>query len=227
MTDKKKKNPFYFCTHIELRESTGLRARNARELVNIIKDVPGSVIYYHMHVFLQQHQFLSPEPPNAFAYWVTNVLGEDALGEQLGSIDVYQYNTIRALREKLIEVIEGHLFNAQEVRNAPRGKDFDFTKSHSFIVPTPYIAHNLHEMVESLHKITLRSIDFHVFNARLRLERGINDFSNWINTTLNHPKLAAKLEKFDPYTYTLENLRNNIIDIIVSSPEWEMENAKK
>jgi hypothetical protein len=227
MPDKKKKNIFNFCTHIELRESTGLKARNARELVNIIKDVQGSVIYYHMHVFLQQHQFLSPEPPNAFAYWVTNVLGEDALGERLGSIDVYQYNTIRALREKIIEIIERHLFSAKEIHNAPQGKEFDFTKSRTFIIPTSYAAHNLSGMVDALKRVTIRSIDFHVFNARLRLERGTNDFSNWIETTLGYPGLAAKLERFDPYTYTLENLRQNIIDIIVNSPEWGIDNAKR
>jgi hypothetical protein len=227
MADKKKKNPFYFCTHIELRESTGLKATNARELVNILKDVPGSVIYYHMHVFLQQHQFLSPEPPNAFAYWAANVLGEDVLGEQLGSIDVYQYSSIRALREKIIKIIEGYLFNAKEIRNAPEGKEFDFTKAHTFIMPTQYIAYNLRDMVEALKKITIRSIDFHVFNARLRLERGTNDFANWIETTLGYPKLASRLERFDPYTYTLENLRQNIINIITESPEWRTDNAKK
>ena len=224
---KKKPNPFYFCTHLELRESTGLKARNARELVNIIKEVPGSVIYYHTHVFLQQHQFLSPEPPNAFAYWVIRALGEDILGERLGSIDIYKFSTIRGLREKLIEVIEGFLFDAKEIRNAPAGKEFDFTKSRSFVLPTPYVANNLCEMVEILKKVTIRSIDFHVFNARLRLERGTNDFSNWIDTSLGYPELAAKLEKFDPYTFTMEGLRQNIIDIIKNSPQMEALNHDK
>jgi len=227
MLKKKAKNPFYFCTHLELRESTGLKARNARELVNIIKDVPGSVIYYHTHVYLQQHQFLSPEPPNAFAYWVTKALGEDALGERLGSIDIYQFNTIRELREKIIEIIEGYLFDAKEIRNAPSGKEFDFTKSRSFVLPTPYITYNLKDMVEALEKVSIRSIDFHIFNARLRLERGINDFSNWIETSLGYSELASQLETFDPYTYTLEGLRTNIISIIKRSPEWESDNGKK
>jgi hypothetical protein len=222
---KKKVNPFYFRTHLELRESTGLKARNARELVNRIKDVPGSVIYYHTHVFLQQHQFLSPEPPNAFAYWASHVLGDDILGEKLGSIDIYSFNTIRQLREKLIEVIEGYLFDAEEVRNAPKGSEFDFTKSISFVIPTPYTAHNLKEMVEVLKKVSIRSIDYHIFNARLRLEKGVNDFAHWVDTSLGHNELASKIMNFDPYTYTLEGLRNKIIETITSSPEWEKENA--
>lgn len=224
---KRAENPFHFYTHFELRESTGLKARNARELVNIIKDVPGSVIYYHTHVFLQQHQFLSPEPPSAFAYWVTAVLGEEELGERLGSIDICQFQTIRQLREKIIEVIEGFLFDAKEVRNAPPGKEFDFTKSRSFIVPTRYIVYNLEEMVEALKKVTLHSVDFHIFNARLRLEKGINDFSYWIDTSLGYPKLASQLENFDPYTYTLEGLRRHIIDIITNSPEWKLDHGER
>jgi hypothetical protein len=195
-------------------------------MVSIIRDVPGSVIYYHTHVFLQQHQFISPEPPNAFAYWAANALGEEELGERLGSIDILQFHTIRQLREKLIEVIEAHLFTAKEIRNAPEGKEFDFTKSKSFIVPTDYVVYSLKEMTEALRKVTIRSIDFHVFNARLRLERGVNDFSNWIDTSLGYPKLAHQLEVFDPYTYTLEGLRNQIIDIITKSPEWESSYGK-
>jgi len=113
------------------------------------------------------------------------------------------------------------------MRNAPAGKEFDFTKSRSFVLPTPYEAHDLAQLAEVLKKVTIRSIDFHVFNARLRLGRGTNDFSNWINTTLGYPDLAARLDRFDPYTYTLENLRQNIIDIILQSPEWEADNAKK
>ncbi|MFH1867736.1 MAG: DUF5752 family protein [Candidatus Omnitrophota bacterium] len=223
---KDKKNPFIFYTNLELRESTGLKARNARELVKMIKDVPGSVIYYHTHVFLQQHQFLSPEPPNAFAYWAANVLGEDVLGERLGSIDICQFYRIRQLREKLIEIIECFLFDAKEIRNAPPGKEFDFTKSRSFVIPTSYAAKNLREMVECLKKVSIRSVDFHIFSARLRLEKGINDFSYWIDTSLGYPSLASKLEHFDPYTYTLEGLRKHVIDIITNSPEWKSENGK-
>jgi hypothetical protein len=223
--EKRAKNPFHFYTHLELREATGLRARNARELVNIIKDISGSSIYYHTHVFLQQHQFVLPEPPNAFAYWVANTLGEETLGEKLSSIDVYQFHTIRQLREKIIEVIECHLFEAKDIRNAPEGKEFDFIKSRSFVIPTPYFAYSLKEMADALSEVSIHSIDFHVFNARLRLEKGINDFSYWIDTSLGYPALAAQLENFDPYTYTLEGLRNRIINIITNSMEWKLKDA--
>ncbi len=220
---RKAKNPFYFCSHVELRESTGLKARNLRELVAILKDVPGSVIYYHTHVFLQQHQFASPEPPNAFAYWVTHTIGDEILGEKLGSIDISQYYTIRALREKMIQVIEKHLFDIQEIRSAPAGQEFDFTKSRTFVFKLPYTANNLSELVDVLGKISLYSLHFHMFAARLKFEKGINDFSNWITTSLGFPELAKKIGSLDPYTYTLVGLRDKIIDMVQNSPEWDQD----
>ncbi len=80
------KEGFRFYTRLHLSELTGLRASTLSQLAGLIKEVPGSCIYHHTHRFLQQHQYLSPEPPNDFAYWVTNVLQEDRLGEQLAAI---------------------------------------------------------------------------------------------------------------------------------------------
>src|SRR4030043_1557486 len=94
--------PFRLCTRLHLSELTGLKAATLNELLELIKTVSGSCIYQHTHRFLQQHQHLSPEPPNDFAYWVTNVLGEDELGEKLASIDIIKYSSVGGLRERLI-----------------------------------------------------------------------------------------------------------------------------
>ncbi len=220
---KTAKNPFNFYSHVELRESTGLQAHNLRELVNIIKTVSGSVIYYHTHVFFEQHQFVSPEPPNAFAYWVSYTIGDEVLGEKLGSINISQYYTIRALREKIIEIIEAHLFNIQEMRNAREGEEFDFIKARSFIFPLPYMANNLSEFIDALKMVSLHSLHFHIFAARLRLEKGVNDFSNWIDKSLGFSHLAERIERLDPYTYTLTGLRDKIIETIRNSTEWDQD----
>src|SRR3990167_2735226 len=105
----KAKDPFKFYTRLHLSELTGLRATTLEQLLKLIKRVSGSCIYHHTHRFLQQHQYLSPEPPNDFVYWVTDVLGEDELGEKLASIDTMQYSTIRSLREEIVRTIEDYL----------------------------------------------------------------------------------------------------------------------
>lgn len=212
----KAKEPFRFFTRLHLSELTGLRVTTLGQLLSLIKDVPGSSIYHHTHRFLQQHQYLSPEPPNDFAYWVAEILGEDELGERLISIDTMQYSNIRALREKIASTIEDYLRDnpLSKFKFARSGEEFHFIKSVSFILPTNYIAYDLKEFVEVLKKITLDSIYFHIFEARLRLEKPTNDFSFWIEHSLGDKNLANDISSFDPYTSTLEDLREKLILII-------------
>ena len=199
-----------------MSELTGLRATTLGQFLALIKQVSGSCIYHHTHRFLQQHQYLSPEPPNDFAYWVTDILGEDELGERLVSIDTIQYSTIRDLREKIASTIESYLKDnpLAKLKFARSGEEFHFIKSVSFILPTNYIAYDLKEFAEVLNKITIDSIYFHIFEARLRLEKPTNDFAFWIENSLGDKKLANNISSFDPYTSTLEDLRNKIIQIV-------------
>lgn len=210
------KAAFRFYTRLHLSELTGFRATTLGQLLELIKKVPGSCIYHHTHRFLQQHQYLSPEPPNDFAFWVTDVLGEDELGEGLASIDTMQYSTIRSLREKIAQTIEEHLKDnpLAKLKFARSNEEFHFIKSVSFILPTAYIASNLKEFAEAIKNVTIDSIYFHIFESRLRLEKQTNDFSNWIELSLGDKELANKISRLDPYTRTLEDLRKTIIRIV-------------
>lgn len=208
--------PFRFYTRLHLSELTGLKASNLPELLALIKEASDSTIYHHTHRFLLQHQYISPEPPNDFAYWVTAALGEDRLGEKLASIDTMKYFNICDLREKIVATIEAHLkaYPKSAKRSAPEDEVFYLIKCVSFIMPTAYVANDLREFVEILKKVTIDSIYFHMFEARLRLERKTNDFSLWIEGAIGDKDLAGKILKLDPYTYTLEDLRKTIIQMI-------------
>ncbi len=215
----KAKEPFRFYTRLHLAGLTGLKATTLPELIEHTREVSGSCIYHHTHRFLQQHQHLSPEPPNDFAYWVTNVLGEHHLGERLASIDTVQFPTIRELREKIIATIEEYLeaHPSAKQRFVNPEEAFHFIKSKSFILPTHHLVHDLREFLDVLHKVTIDSIYFHIFEARLRLEKKSNDFSYWIDTAIGNKDLAQRIAKLDPYTQTLEDLRRNIIRLIEKS----------
>lgn len=209
--------PFHFQTRFHLSELTGLKAKNIRELLVRLKNVPGSVIYYHTHHFLQQHQYLSPEPPNDFAYWVRYVLNEKELGERLSSINTCEFASIRALRDKIAAVLEDFTGKSKRLSHeAPEGEEFYFMKAVSIVLPTPYTASSLEEFAAVLRKVTIHSIYFHMFEARIRLEKGVNDFSVWLETALGEKALAKKIAALDPYTHTMEGLREKIIRLIES-----------
>jgi septum formation topological specificity factor MinE len=204
---------FYFSTKFTQTILTGKKAKNLKELLEGIKTVPPSSIYHHTHRFLQQHQYLSPEPPNDFAYWIAYVLNQDTLGEKISSIDIIQFNKIEELRKKFIEVIEEHLQTDAQVVDCPPGHEFHFMASKSFLLQTKYVANDLTEFKEILKKISINSLYFHIFDARLRLEKKENDFSLWFRE-MGKEDLANELSRLDPYTFTLERLREKIIKLV-------------
>lgn len=206
--------PFQFSTRLTLRESTGLRAVSLGQLLKHLKTVPGAVIFHHTHHYLQQHQSLTPEPPNDFAYWVTEVLGDKVLGEQLASVDTIQFASLRALRERLIETIDQHLRGRPRLRfqAVPPDEALYLLKAISIVVPTPYRATTLEAFAGALQAVTINSLYFHIFEARLRLERG-NDFAKWFES-LGEPALARAVMALDPYTHTMEELRRTILALI-------------
>jgi hypothetical protein len=203
--------PFYFYTRLNLVELLGRQAKNLDQLLEGLRQVPDSSIYYHTHRFLQQHHYLSPEPPNDFAFWVTNSLGLDKPGEKLASVDTVRFRSIKGLREKFLEILEP-LVLVQNYRSVEcqGGEEFHFMSCRTFIFPTPYQARDLGEFLDVLRKVSINSIYFHIFEARLRLEREDNDFSFWFEG-IGHKELAAEISRLDPYTITLEGLRKKII----------------
>lgn len=211
---KKASEPFRFYTRLHLKELTGLKASNLTELVELIREVPESVIYYHTHHFLEEYHFLTPEPANDFALWVSDELGCEVLGEKLASIDTFGFPTINALRARIESTITNYLSQNPDGRQARPGREFHFIKSVSFVMPTPYVAHDLREFVEILKQISQGALFYHMFESRLRLKKGVNDFSIWMEECLGDKDLADKLANLDPYNYTLENLRTTVIQLI-------------
>jgi hypothetical protein len=203
---------FRFHTKADQTILLGMRAATIPELLEGVRTVPLSSIYYHTHHYLQQHQFLSPEPPNDFAYWVTEVLVDPVLGEELSSIDIVQCSSIRELQGRCLEILSAHGAGDHPSSRAPEGHEFHFMASRTFVLPTPFIAQDLPTFVEALLKVSVASLYYHMFDAKLRLERGENDFSRWL-AAIGKRDLADAIRSLDPYTHTLEGLRKRILVI--------------
>jgi hypothetical protein len=206
-------NPFYFKTRFHLVRLIGLSAKNPVELLEGIKQVPPSSIYYHTHRFLQQHHYLSPEPPNDFAYWLINILNLRELGELFAGVDTISFRNMETLRREFIKILEAYLKRGGRVVECAEWCEFHFVTCKTFVIPTPYVAHDAKEFVKLLRKISIDSLYFHIFEAKMRLEREENDFSAWFKG-IGKKKVADEISKLDPYTITLEGLRKKIIEVI-------------
>lgn len=208
------KEPFQFYSRLSLMVMTGLCARNLQELLDHLCKVPESVIYQHTHQFLEQHQHLVPEPPNDFAYWVTHILQDERLGEKMAAIDTVRFNSLEALRQAFISMMELYLKAGGMLRQAPEGKELYLMRAIRFSIPTGIIVHDLNQFVDGLKKVSSSCLYLHMFEAKLRPPLGINDFSDWFETQLGETDLAKKVAGLDPYTQTLEGLRKRIIRFV-------------
>jgi hypothetical protein len=204
---------FSFMTKFDQTILLGRSARNVPELLDHVRTVPRSSIYHHTHRFLQQHEYLAPEPSNDFAYWVSSVLGEDALGERLSGIDIIQAKSIEEFRASIVALLEEYLAGSPRRVDVPAGEEFYFMASKTFVLPTPFAAHTLADFKHAVALISVHSLYYHIFDAHVRHEGHENDFSVFCHELGEHA-LAESIARLDPYSHTLEGLRQRILTLV-------------
>jgi Family of unknown function (DUF5752) len=202
--------PFIFYTERRLVCLTGRKARNLEELLRHLREVSGACIFYHTHYLYLVHHFEKPRFYNDFANWASHAVQEERLAERLAAIELLSITSIRDLREAIIATVEEHLRSQAAPRDCPAGDEFHFCEAKSFVMPTGVTAHHVPEFFEQLAQVTNACMHFHFFEARLRLERPTNDFSQWL-TDLGEVKLAKAIDRLNPYVMRLDELRGEIV----------------
>jgi len=208
------KIPFEFHTSSQLVEITSQKAGDLKEFREILKGIDGSSIFYHVHHAFREHQFAPGVYTNDFAHWVENEIGEHVLAERLANINIKDYTKLEALRDKIVEILDGYLSGNPAGGTIPAKHGFYFCRAIGIILKTRYEAWDREEFCDALKKVGLRSLFFHFFEARLRLAKQSNDFSNWIKDNYGDEVLAKKIEALDPYIYTMDQLCDQIINLV-------------
>lgn len=202
---------FRFFTERRLVALTGRRARNLAELLEHLRAVSGSSIFYHTHHLHHSHHFEKPRFYNEFANWTSHALQEEGLAERLGAIDLLGATSIRAIRDAIVERISKYIESSRKpTRECPPGDEFHFCEAKSFVMPTGVVARNNSELFNGIAAATNSSLHFHFFEARLRLERPVNDFSQWLGAR-GETRLARRIERLNPYSMTLDELKREIV----------------
>jgi hypothetical protein len=205
--------PFRFYTERRLVLLTGRRARNLGELLAHLQEVSGASVFYHTHHQFLSHHFEKPVFYNDFAQWAARALQEQRLSERLAAVDLLAFTSVRQVREAILEVIRRHLDEAGGLmRQCPPGDEFHFCESQSFLMPTGIVASEVPDFFLQLPRVTVVSLFFHFLEARLRLERPTNDFSQWLRYR-GQDQAADRIDQLDPYVMTLDELRERIIRV--------------
>ena len=199
--------PFRFmeCTH--LLELTGVQAFDLHSLLEGLRTVSSGAIFHHTHQYMLKAQIQTPVYPNDFARWAADGLEDRVLAEKLSDLDPFAFTSIEDVRQELIRIVEDYLEHYPPPRPVLAGREFFFNDARTVVLPTALEAVDLPSFREALLRVNVSSIYFHFFQAKLRLHRQADDFSLWFETSLGRPDLARRLQKIDPYMYSLEDLR--------------------
>jgi hypothetical protein len=205
---------FEFVACSELIQILGLRADDERELAETLEEVSLDCIHYHTHGHFLRHGFVGAPYPNDFATWAAIQVRDRVLGERLGVVSPLDFATLEELREEILTIIDDHLSHLSIVPRVVFGEPFDFMQSRIVEVPTGATAGTLEEFRAGLATILPSAIYFHTMEAPRRLARPETDFAAWLREGLGLDRLAAAVNRVDPYAGSLERLRTELLRLL-------------
>ena len=205
---------FQFRSSASLEKLTGRKAYNLEDLLDLLKTCPDSSVFYHtFSAFLTMREAQAPYNTD-FAIWVFRCLNEKALAEKLMAVDLSECETIESLRMRLIEIIESYREQKPDAFERIADEPFYLYDIIKIVYLTDKFAYDLKSFRELLPTISIYSMCFHFIESRLRTQLHADDFSTWIEQSLNIPDLAQMIRKIDINVYTLEGLRTRIIQVV-------------
>jgi len=213
--------PFTFIGCVELRQALDHRARDERELLDRLEDVPPDSVFYHTHGYFLRHRPITTAYGNDFAAWVAVHVRDQVLAERLAVINPFETASLEDLREELMSVVYDHLLRMSSVPRVEFGEVFHFQQSHIVEVPLGPAATTLAEFRAGLSEVDASAIYFHMVEARARLGRRSGDFAEWIRTALALPALAERIERIDAYMTSLERVRARVLTLVDAALEGD------
>ncbi len=151
---------------------------------------------------------------NDFAVWIVRHLREEALAEKMMAIDLADYDTIEDLRACLVEIIEGYRNENGDVFQKKADEPFYLYDVVRFVYLTDKYAYDLASFRQLLNTISVDSLFYHFIESRLQTKLHTDDFSRWIEESLQNKNLAQKVRNIDINIYTLEELQARILEVI-------------
>jgi hypothetical protein len=197
-----------------IRCATGRVCSNLRELLEALRSASDAVIEHHLMRCVLEDHFELHEFPNDLARWCWAGLGDQMLGEQLGLVDPYHHATLADLRATLLNMVEDRLWGKEQVPACRPGLELHLVESRLIAYDTGERISSLAALLEALVRMPLRSLFFHVHEARRRTAGQGDDFSLWLRQYGAEPSLLEQLQKVDFYFLNLSQLRDTLVDIL-------------
>jgi hypothetical protein len=214
-TGPKAASPFAFRECFLMPMPIGRKALNLSEMLQAVREVKGSVLFYHL---LQSRLTVRPpevEYTNDFSRWAGVALQESRLMEKLSAFDPFEFKDLEQVRQALTDLMEEYLWETPYPPFARPGFEFHFCEASTVVRRSEFEASTLEELCQNLEKVGLDAIYYHCFEARWRLgSLNYDDFSFWIEANFDFPGLVEAIRGLDIYFFTLEELQEALLELI-------------
>jgi hypothetical protein len=205
---------FQFATAAYLTCVENQKAATVAELFQALEQASDAAIFYHTFQSLGRYHFLTEGFSNDFAQWVLASLNQPQLAERLAGIDVRDYVGIAELRADLRQILSEYSERSPQQAKQSAFEPFYFCRAIEVTVPLPWDAQTLAGFRAGLERMSHASFYHHFIASRLRLQLRTNDFSHWFATALGLEQLAARSNRIDIYTNTLDTAKLELITLV-------------
>jgi hypothetical protein len=205
---------FQFSSSAYLERLSGKKACNLDALLKLIDSCTLSSIFYHTFSALRKFREIHVPYTNDFAAWISRNLHEEVLSEQLGNINLTEYNTIESLKLRIVEIIKAFRNQNPSAFEKNADEPFYLCDVTRIVYLTDKFAYNLKSFREVLDSISIDSLYFHFIESRLYNQLHLDDISTWIEQSLGFKQLAQDIRDIDIMVYTLNTIRTKIEKLI-------------
>lgn len=195
------------------RCATGRSCSNLRELLDAVRTVSEAVLEHHMLRCALDDHFELYEFPNDLARWCWETLGDRLLGEQIALIDPSRCGSLENLRRAIVDVLEERLWALDRVPWCRPGLELHLIESRLIAFDTGEQLSHPGDLADAIARMPLRSLFYHVHEARRRTGGRTDDFSSWLEAWGVEPALVAQLRAIDFYFLNLSQLRQALRDV--------------
>jgi hypothetical protein len=195
----------------------GRSCANLRELLEGVRTVPDMVIEHHMMRCALEDHFELYEFPNDLARWCWDALGDHVLAEQLALVDPYHHESIEGLRNTLVDLLENQVWESDRFPWCRPGLELHFVGSRLVAYDTAERLPTPAALAEALPRMSLRSIFYHVHNARRRTGGRTDDFSAWLESYGADAALVTRLRSIDFHFLNLKQVRTELVEVFRQS----------
>src|SRR5207247_2431420 len=160
--------PLRFVGCCRRRQTRASEARDARELMHRLAEVPADSVFFHTFGYFLRARPFTTAYGNDFARWAAVEIGDRTLAERLAVVDPFAFATVEALREHLVTILQDHLRLHGGDPRVEFDRAFHFQRSHIVEVGLGLAATTLAEFRAGLASADASASYLHTVEARAR-----------------------------------------------------------